>query len=322
MRLLTAIFIFLFIASCSSRSVQPIAYKATVITGQQLDSLRPLFGKVPVACHLSVHIRKTADTSSYDLTSSVDTNNNIIQITLPGEKKSIITEMALSNSVGQYTYAGRLGDTILCDQTPKFWFLAWFNEPFYRNTIEGDLNKYHRYELHVRAIEKSSGKKCADEILYTTDCCIDRLDMKYNPYSQSILYAFNDFGRRDYKVLYGEITFKEDKIKFQKPIVLNFKDVTEKRQPTFVDNGKSIYLYYTTGDNWGLLSGHVGNQQIGISQVDNENRLVNPKIVKDTLEIDEKIVFVADTVFYRLRDSNEYDKMTIKKVAWKDIQVN
>jgi hypothetical protein len=322
MRLLTAILLLLFFVSCSSESGHPTTSKAIVVGRPELDSIRDLFKKGSHAFRPSINILKLADTSNYDLTSLVDTNNNILQISLPAKDRMLKTNIAVGNSVGYYIYSGRLGDTVLCEQTPSFWFVAWFNEPFYKKEIAGDLNKNHRYELHIRAIEKSSGKNVADEILYATNCCIDRLDIKYNPYTQSVLYAFNDFGGTDDKILYGQIYVENNKLNFRKPYALRFKDETEKRQPAFIDNGRCIYLYHTTGDNWGLLGGHLGTQQIGIFQIGNANKLVSHRTVEDTIGIDEKIILVGDTIFYRLSNTNENDKMIIRKIAWKDLREN
>lgn len=321
MKLLPAIFLLIFLASCSSWSGQPTTSKASMLTGTELERVRLIFKNDSIPSKISIHVLKSADKTNYDLVSSVDTNNNILQIVFPGQNKNLTTEITVSNSVGNYIYAGKLGDTILYEQVPDFWLIAWFNEPFYKNEIAGDLNKNHKYELHIIAIEKSSGKKIADEILYTTNCCIDRLDMKYNPYNKSVLYAFNDYGGKDYKVLYGYISVRNNKIIFTKPYPLIFKDETEKRQPSFVDNKKSIYLYHTTGDSWGF-GGHIGKQQIGIFLVDSLNRPIKYKIINDKFKINDKIVFIRDTIYYRLEDANEYDKMTIKKIAWEDLKEN
>jgi hypothetical protein len=322
MKLISTISILLFLCSCSSEPGERIISKASIVTGRQLDSIRLRFKPVALSCSTSIRVLKKADTSSYDLVSSVDTNLNILQIALTGQNSTASTQIAVTNSVGNYSYAGQLGDTILCLETPELWIIAWFDEPFFKTQIAGDLNKNHRIDLHIRAIEKSSGKKIADEIVYTKDCCVNNLDMKYNANTESVLYAFNDFGGRDYKIIYGQISVHKNKMNFQKPIPLIFKDESEKRQPTFVNNGKNNYLFHTTGDSWGLMGGHFGKEQIGIFQVDRLNKLINHKIINDTSGLDEKIVFIGDTIFYRLKDNTEYDKMTIKKIAWEDLKEN
>lgn len=204
MKLLTYIIILSFI-SCSSLTQPSVTAKAIIITGQQLDSIRTIFEKPIANCNIDIIVLKKADTLNYDSTSSVDTNVNILQVRLPGKQKDIETDIAVSNSFGNYTYSGKLGDTVLCEQSPNHWFLAWFDEPFYKSSVVGNLNENHRYELHIRAIEKGNGNITADETLYTKDCCLDRLDIKYNPYTESLLFAFNDFGGKDYKLMYGFI---------------------------------------------------------------------------------------------------------------------
>lgn len=99
-----------------------------------------------------------------------------------------------------------------------------------------------------------------------------------------------------------------------------FKDETEKRQPIFTDNGSNLFLYHTTGDSWGLLSGHTGEQQIGIFKIDSSNSLIEHKIISDKEGIEDRIIVGLDTVFYRLITGNEYDKMPIKKVALCDLK--
>lgn len=213
-----------------------------VVTGDELESIRQLFNRINYNCKTNITVLKKSDISDYELTSLVDTNINILQIQLVDKHIEIETKIAVSNSFGHFVYSGNLGDTILCEQSPNLWFLAWFDEPFYKSSIEGDLNKNHRYELHIRAIEKSSQNIIADEILYTTECCLDNLDIKYNTYTKSLLFAFNDFGGNDYKLIYGFIEFnKTNNVKVHKPVEVTFNDRTEKRQPTFISGNSSFF---------------------------------------------------------------------------------
>jgi hypothetical protein len=320
MKLFVAIFLSMFFASCSSWTGQPTISKATIVKGTLLDSVRRLFSKDESAFHPSINILKKADTSKYDLTSFVDTNNNILQIELPLKNRGTIkTNIAVSNSVGHYIYNGKVGDSALCKQSKDFWFMAWFDEPFYENSVAGPFNKSHRYKLHIRIIEKN-GHQVFDDVLYSSTCCLDRLDIQYNPLTRSLLYAFNDFGGKGYEIIYGFINIDQNgKGQFRIPHQIPFKDKFEKRQPIFIRNESGIFLYHTTGDSWELLSGHVGKQGIGIFKINSANQVSEHRVINDESGLDDKILMVRDTIFYRLLDNHDYNKMTIKKIAWKDL---
>jgi hypothetical protein len=318
-RVVILIFISLHLASCSSWSENPILAKTAVVKGDELDSIRTLFSSNDTSCTPSITVLRDADTFKYDMTSSVDTNVNIIQVTLPQENGQLSTHLSLSKSMGTYVYAGEITDTLLCEQSKDYWFLAWFNEPFYKPKIAGSINKHHRYELHIRAIDKRNGRELLNQMLYTTTCCINSLDMHYNQYTSSLLYAFNDFGGRNVNLMYGFIKFdNSNNAQVRKPRPVRFKDDTDKRQPMFIDNGTNAFLYHTTGDSWGF-AGQIGKQEIGVFRIDSTNGLTEHKTIFDEEEVNEKILMLKDTVYYRLGDNNQFDRMTIKKIAWDDL---
>jgi hypothetical protein len=317
--LLTAIILSLKLTSCSFSSDNSLVAKTTVVKGDELNTIRALFNNLENSCKPSIKIIKSADTSKYDFTSSVDTNVNILEVIMPQENGMLRTNLSLSNCVGSYRYAGYITDTVLCEQSQDYWFLAWLDEPFYKNKIGGNINKHHRYELHVRAIEKSTCREVLDSIIYTTACCLNELDIQYNKYTRSLLYAFNDFGDKDITIFYGSIRIDDSKnLKVQTPLRVVFKDDTDKRQPIFFDNGSSLFLYHTTGDSW-EFTGHIGKQQMGVFKIDSANRLVEHKIISDEYEVDEKILMIKDSLYYRLKDTNAFKEMTIKRIAWNDL---
>src|SRR5947209_4764562 len=109
------------VASCSSWSGQSITNKAAVVKGSELDSIRKLFYVEARACRPVIKVLKAADTSKYSLTSSIDTNTNILQLTLPVQKKVIRTIIRVTTSVGDYIYTEQTGDSVLCAQSERFW---------------------------------------------------------------------------------------------------------------------------------------------------------------------------------------------------------
>ena len=87
----------------------------------------------------------------------------------------------------------------------------------------------------------------------------------------------------------------------------------------FIINDKSLFLYHTSGDRWGSFE-HSGKQKIGISKISKNNQPIEYKIISDSFPIDENLILIGDTIFYRLENTSFYDQMIIKKISINDLK--
>ena len=199
-------------------------------------------------------------------------------------------------------------------------YIAWISEPNY--DAQGK-NLNHSYELYLKSIDLNTGKEYFNNKIFSTKCCIERLSMRYNPFTTSVLFSYNDFSRADSKYLmYDEIKLENNRpIKNEiSPGEIISQDQSEKRFPNFLIDQHKVYLYHSSGDTWGFFA-HTGKQQIGISEIDNNNLPVNYKIISDSCAISDRICLFDDTIYFQVRvtHKNKSDEMQIKKVALKDL---
>ncbi len=250
---------------------------------------------------------------NYKLLSKNDNKYNI-EISFLKDNYRIKTKIELIGSILS------LNEKLFVEINEGIGFISWISEPGYHTKSE---NSNHKYELHLKIIDLDSGKEYYKGIIYSTKFSISRLAVKYNSFTKSLLYVFNDFSLPDDKYLvYDALKIANNKpLKNQlSPKEIIKQDNSEKRHPKFISGKKDIYLYHTTGDRWGFFE-HSGKSNIGISRINKYNSPVEYKVIIDSLAIHPKLVLINDTIFFEVRVEfrNKPDKMKIKKIALKDL---
>ena len=203
-------------------------------------------------------------------------------------------------------------------------YICWVSKPNYPNSNNDDFSKM-RYDLHFISIDLKTGKEYFNQIIYSKKFSIDRLSMKYNPFTNSILIAYNDFSlSNDHYLMYGAIKLVNN-IRLEtelSPKEILSQDGSEKRYPQFLIDSKNVYLYNSTGDDWGFFA-HTGKSQIGISRINSENKPIDYKVLIDSCEIidEENLVLIRDTIFYTTRCpvKNKPDEFLTKKASMQDL---
>lgn len=201
---------------------------------------------------------------------------------------------------------------ISVDIYEQFAYLAW---------VSGNTEKGIPSELHFRVVNLKSGKSEIDKVLRSQKWGIDRLSIKFNPFTNSMLISYNDLSKQDSKYLYlGSFRIKDilnSSIKFE-PIQILTQDDSEKRFPKFIRTDKTVYLYHTSGDTWGMMA-HRGQQGIGISVIDQDNLPSNYRTLSDKNKISEEILIIKDTVYYQHAVGNNNGDIEIKRIALSDL---
>ncbi|WP_131393866.1 hypothetical protein [Gramella sp. KN1008] len=295
-----------------------ISPSSITLKEEQSSLIRPLFHKENNDLKFSKSVLKKEPSSNeyYDRKSKVDSINNLIEISIETSTYVTKTNIELSGSLIGWN------NKILVETSKDLAFIAWISEPFSNsNPGPNEMNPNHRFELHLKIIDLPKDEVVFNDMIYSTDCCIDRLSMKYNHINNSILFAYNDFSKPDSEYLmYGFIELADNvpKRKELNPKEIILQDKSEKRWPKFVKNNNDVFLYHTSGDKWSFFE-YTGMQQIGISRIDRNNHVTDYRIIADSLPINEELLLIDDTLFYRVENTRRYDEMLIKKIATKDL---
>jgi hypothetical protein len=206
-------------------------------------------------------------------------------------------------------------DEILIDVYNNTAFIAWVSktEPNFETGTESN------YELFLKSIDLMSGKEYFNKKIYSKKFGIDRVSMIYNPFTSSVLFAYSDYSKSNSNhLMYGFVKINENNLPENEfnPIGINRQDEWDKNEPQFLIDKQFVYLYHSTGDNWGLFA-HTGKTQIGISKINERNIPVDYRIIADSLEIATKLILHNDTLYYRVRctKENNPDEMKIKKTT-------
>jgi len=226
----------------------------------------------------------------------------------------------IKSKVERTGYTSAIGNNIFVDMYHGIGYISWISEP---NYDEFGTNNNHRYELYLKSIDLKTGKDFFNTKIYSTRCCIKRLSMKYNPFTSSVLFSYNDYSKDNSNFLmFGAIKLKNNQpiVKDLSPREILSQDQSEKREPQFLMDKRNVYIYHSSGDNWGFFE-HTGIAQIGLSKIDDKNLPYDYKILSDSCAIETRLLLINDSIFYRIRVSNRNkpDEMILKKAALKDL---
>lgn len=311
---LCCVFILLLLNSCFSSFKKHDNTMGTIVKGEQEKQIQDLFNKknyyyITNDFLVKLDTLKIESDDSLLNKAAVDTNNNILQLYFLNGNDTIRTKIEISGSLSS------LNEMLQFDMCNNMIFIVWVSEPFkpYRFS---DNNPKACYELHLKVVDVNTYKEIFNNIIYKTKCCINRLGMMFNPFTQNLLVSYNDFSKSDDEYLmFGSVSLNnilQKKIVFH-PVESVLQDNSEKRYPKFIKNDKDIFLYHTSGDRWGMMA-YSGKQCVGISKIDKQNHLTGYRIISDSLPVDENILLIGDTVFYKINDPENQYKTIIKKI--------
>ncbi len=231
---------------------------------------------------------------------------NIVIISVTGKEELIIDTLNMEHPV----YISSLN--LSFDIFNKYLFIAWVSE---------NTEKKIPSVIHIECFDIETGKKMFRHQVYEQRWGIMRLSIIFNPFTNSVLFAYNDFNESDSKYLFfGSLPFNElFALKPElKPVSILNQDHSEKRYPKFIRTDKNIFLYHTSGDTWELLS-YRGQQGIGLSHIDKNNTPVDYKTISDRNTINNEILILNDTLYYQHVTGTNNGYFEIKKIAVKDI---
>lgn len=297
----------MFAASCSFKSIKDKTFiNSMVVSNEEEKKIIPFFYNNYLPTFDSIKV-------AYNVIKS-ENFNHFVDVFFISNNDTIHTLVERSG------YMYNSNDNIFVDIYDNTGFIVWVTEPFYNSQLS---HPDHCYELHFRSLNIKTGKVFFSNKIFSTKCFIDRLSIKYNPFTNSILIAYNDFSRPDSRYLmYGFLSLKNHVPvnKDLSPIEINLHDNSEKRFPQFLKNKSNVYLYHTTGDNWGMFS-YSGKQQIAISLIDKNNKPAGYKIINDSNAINERILLINDTIYFttRIENKGKPDGMQMKKAALYDL---
>jgi hypothetical protein len=191
-------------------------------------------------------------------------------------------------------------------------FIAWIAE---------NPDKNIPSSLYIECFDIKTKKKLFQHKVYEQKWGIMRLAVKFDPFTNSVLFAYNDFNEADSKYLFlGSLSLDElmgsnPKLK---PVSILNEDQTEKRMPAFIRTDSVLFLYHTSGDTWGAME-RTGKQGVGLSRIDKNNMPADYRTIADKNMINEEILILHDTLFYQHVIGKNKGEFDIKKIALRDI---
>ncbi len=194
-----------------------------------------------------------------------------------------------------------------------YFFVAWVAEN-QENNIPSSII--------IECFDLKTKKKLFQKKVFEQRWGIIRLAISFNPFTHSVLFAYNDLSAADSKYLFlGSLSLTELEgfSPVLKPISVLNQDPSEKRFPKFLRTDTTLYLYHTSGDTWGVEA-HTGQQGLGISRIDKNNLPADYKTLADKNTINEEILLDKDILYYQLVTGTNYGSYDIKKIALKDLE--
>lgn len=192
-----------------------------------------------------------------------------------------------------------------------------FNDTAFICWVSGNPVKQIPSTIWLKIINLRNNKVEYFNKIHMQEWGVERISLIYNPFKQVIHFAYNDFSQPNSTNLYlsslNAFTINSSGTQLYTQSILN-QDKTEKRYPRFIRSGNSIFLYHTSGDNWGFFA-HTGIQGIGISRIDKYNNPAEYKILADSNTINEEILLHNDTIFYQHvigKNNGDYEIKRIK----------
>lgn len=170
--------------------------------------------------------------------------------------------------------------------------------------------------VHLRYIDLQDKTVLFDGVVYEQPWGIARLTMAAHPKSELIVFAYNDFSKRDSEYLYFaslESSLLKNQLVYIEPRPIHTQDKWEKAFPHFWKTKNKLYLYHSTGDTWGLLA-YRGKPAVGISELDASGAIENYSIISEETALNNEIRIWDGVVFYEKVTGKNRGFYELKKI--------
>lgn len=228
--------------------------------------------------------------------------------------KLINSEVQISDTIfmEQPVYVSSLNLSV--DVYNDYFFIAWVTE---------NTQTYIPSTINIKCFNIKTKEKIFQHIVYEQTWGIMFLSVIYNPFTNSVLFAYNDYNEKGSSSLfYGSLQFnyllsQNPKLK---PFSILKYEKTDKSNPHFIRTKQKMFLYHSAGGKYGMFA---NNRQggVGFSIISKQNVPKVYRTISDKRTVNNKLIIISDTVYYQHVIGVYDEDYEIKKIAVKDIEV-